>query len=181
MMKRIVAVVFFFGLFLVGVGLIAPSFIDWNSHKDKILAQVSPYLQRQIDVAGRISFRIIPQPEIILESVTVSNIEGAKSESFMTLKRLETRISLAPLLEGRIEVEDINLVDPVLNLEILGDGGASWSAILKEKPSVVFGIVPTAVRLNRVTVTNGTVNYLNRVTGFGKKIENLDLSVTANT
>ncbi|MFH1158130.1 MAG: AsmA family protein [Pseudomonadota bacterium] len=182
MMKRIVSVLFFLSLFLAGVGLVAPGFIDWNPHKDKILAQVSPYLQRRIDVAGNISFKIIPQPEIVLETVTISNIEGAKSGPFMALKRLKIRIGLAPLLEGRVEVEDINLVEPVLNLEVLEDGRAtSWAAILKGKPPVVSGIAPSAVRLNRVTVTNGTVNYLNRFTGVAGRIENLDFSVAADT
>ena len=180
-MKRLVAILFFLSLFLVGVGLIAPSFINWNSHKDKILAHVSPYLQRHIDVAGNISFKIIPQPEIILEFVTMSNLEGSKSKSFITLKRLETRLALAPLLEGRIEVEDVNFVNPVLNLEILKNGKVNWSDILKKEPSAAFGMIPRSVRFSRVTVSNGTINYLNQVTGFEKKVENLNLSLAANT
>lgn len=178
-MKRLVKGIFFLGLALLVASLIAPSFIDWSQHKEKILSQISPYFQRKIDVAGRISFKIIPQPELLLEQVTVANAAGAKSDSLMTLKSLEARVKLKPLLEGRVEVESINLTEPVLNLEILEDGRAAWAGVLA--PSKDAGVAATAVKLNLVTITKGAINYTNLQTGSKRSFENLDLSVTAET
>jgi uncharacterized protein involved in outer membrane biogenesis len=178
MMKRLVAAFFYIGVSLLIACLVAPSFIDWTQHKDKILAQISPYFQRRIDVAGNVSFRILPQPEITLESVTVANAAGAKTPSLLTLKSLEARIRLEPLLEGRVEVETVNLVEPVLNLEVFADGKEDWQDVFSSAES---GLSPAAVQLNEVKITRGTLHYLNQVTGIDKTAENLNLTITAET
>src|SRR5580698_10180552 len=100
MMTRIVKLLFFLGVALLIACLVAPSFIDWNRHKAEVMAQISPYFKRKIDVTGNVSFKILPQPGIMLESVSIANAEGAKTASLITLKSLEARIRLEPLLEG---------------------------------------------------------------------------------
>lgn len=183
MMKRIVATLFFLSLILVAVALVAPGFIDWSQHKDRIIAQLKPYLGRQIAVGGQVKFRLIPNPEILLENVTLSNAEGAKADSFMKLKQLEANIKFQPLLQGRFEVESINLAEPALNLEILDDGSANWTGILKEREEGAGGLAEAAdtVQFNQITMTNGTLHYLNQVTGAEWQVDKLNLAVTAET
>ncbi|MEZ0225054.1 MAG: AsmA family protein [Alphaproteobacteria bacterium] len=183
MMKRIVATLFFLSLILVAVALVAPGFIDWSQHKDRIIAQLKPYLGRQIAVGGQVKFRLIPNPEILLEDVTLSNAEGAKADSFMKLKQLEASIKFQPLLQGRFEVEAINLAEPSLNLEILDDGSANWTGILKEREEGTGGLEDAAdtVQFNQITMTNGTLHYLNQVTGATWQVDKLNLAVLADT
>ena len=179
MMKRIVMALFFLGTGLLIACLIAPSFIDWNQHRAEIMAQISPYFQRKIDVTGNVSFKILPRPQIMLESVTVQNAAGASADSFMTLKSLEARIRLMPLLQGRVEVENINLTEPVLNLEILPDGKGNWSGVWAPRNDI--GINASSIQLNRVTILNGTLNYFNQLTGSKKSVGSLNLSMNADT
>jgi len=181
MMKRIVTLLFFLGMIFLAACLVVPGFIDWNRHKDKITEQLSFYFQRRIDVAGNISLQILPQPEVMLEQVTVANAAGAKSVPLMTLKQLGIRIKFSPLLEGRIEVESLDLVEPVLNLEIPEGVQAGWTGVLREKPADVLGRSAQDVQLNRVSVINGALHYTNRATGAQVKIENVNLSVMAET
>jgi hypothetical protein len=183
MMKRIVATLFFLSLILLAVALAAPGFIDWSQHKDRIIAQLKPYLGRQMTVGGQVKFRLIPNPEILLEDVTLSNAEGAKADNFMRLKQLEASIKFQPLLQGRFEVEAINLAEPALNLEILDDGSANWTGILKEREEGAGGIENAAdtVRFNQITMTNGTVHYLNQVTGAEWLVDKVNLAVSADT
>jgi len=179
MMTRIVKLLFFAGVALLIACLVAPGFIDWNQHKAEVMAQISPYFQRKINVAGNVSFKILPQPQIMLESVTIANAEGAKPDALMTLKSLEARIKLEPLLEGRVEVENINLTEPVLNLEVSGDGKTNLSGVLASSDNV--GAAASSIQLNQVTITNGTLNYSNLLTGTQKTFDTLNLSITANT
>ncbi len=179
MMTRIVKILFFMGVLLLIVCFVAPSFIDWNQHKAEVMAQISPYFQRKVDVAGKISLMILPQPEIMLESVSIANADGAKAASLITLKSLEARIKLEPLLEGRVEVENINLTEPVLNLEVAGDGKTNLAGVLAS--STDLGAAAGAVQLNQVTITHGTLHYFGQLTGTEKTFENLNLSVKADT
>ena len=184
MMKRIVATLFFLSLTLAAAALVAPSMIDWSQHKEALLGQLRPYLQRDIQVAGDVKFRLIPSPQILLDDVTIANAEGGKAPSFMKLKQLEARISLQPLLQGRFEVETINLSDPEVNLEILPGGKPNWSDILKQKEeddSGDFQARADSVQLNQVTMTNGTVHYTNADTGSSWQVESLNLAVGADT
>ncbi|HYD19755.1 MAG TPA: AsmA family protein [Patescibacteria group bacterium] len=179
MMKKIVAGLFFLSLFLLVVALIAPGFIDWSAHKDKIIAQLQPYVARKIDVGGKVSFRILPNPELVLEDVTIANPPGFKSPQFMTLKQLEARVKLGPLLQGRYEVETINLDSPVLNFETLSDGTGNWNGVLTSDAQL--NAPADAIRLSQVSMTNGTVYYQHASAGTVVQIENLNLATTAET
>lgn len=181
MMKALIKLLFALGLFVLAAGLIVPGFIDWNQHKDKITTRLSAYFQRKIDVAGNVSLQLLPQPEIMLESVSVANAAGARAASLMTLAKLGIRIKFSPLLKGRIEVESIDLVEPVLNLEVLPGGKANWTGVLKEQSAGVLGGAAPDVKLNQVSVIRGIFNYTNPATGSKLKIEDLNLSIIADT
>lgn len=178
MMKTLVKFLFLTGLSLFVVCLVAPSFIDWNQHKAGVVARIAPYFTRKLNVAGNVSLRILPQPEIMLEDVTIAGPTD-QSPPVISLKSLEMQIKLQPLLNGQIEVETINLTQPVLNFDILGGGKTSLSDVLtpKAKP----GTAAQSVQLNKVSITGGTVNYTNQLTGSRRTFSNLDLAVTANT
>ncbi len=180
MMKKLVATLFFLALILVAAALIAPGFIDWSQHKEGILNQLKPYLGRKIEVAGQVKFRLVPNPEILLEDVTLSNAEGAKADNFMKLKQLQASMKFQPLLQGRFEVEAINLEEPELDLETLDDGSNNWTGILKQREEGASGL-ENAVQFNQITMTNGTLHYLNQVTGAEVELDKLNLTVSADT
>lgn len=179
MMKKAVAYLFFLSLFLGAIALVAPGFIDWSKHKNKIVAQLEPYIARKMDVGGKVSFRILPNPQIVMEDVTLANIEGAKAPHLMKLKQLEARMKLGPLLQGRYEIETINLDAPELNFERLPDGTANWTGVFAEGEA--RGPNAEAVRLSQVSMTGGTLHYLDHATGAEWQVDNLNLATSADT
>lgn len=178
MMKKIVATLFFLSLFLIAVFLIAPSLINWDTHKEKLIAQIQPYVGRKIEVKGKVSFSLLPSPQISLQDVTLANVEGSKADSLMTLQRLEAKIKFEPLLQGKLEVENINLAGPKLNLEVLDDGSVNWTGVLKEQETSIQG---DTIRLNKVTLTDGQLRYNSQVTGAEWIVDNLNLDISADT
>lgn len=179
MMKKAVAYLFFLSLFLGAIALVAPGFIDWSKHKDKIVSQLEPYIARKIDVGGKVSFRILPNPQIVLEDVTLANIDGAKAPQLMKLKQLEARMKLGPLLQGKYEIETINLDAPELHFETLADGTTNWTGVFAEGGGA--GPNAEAVRLSQVSMTGGTLHYLDHATGTEWQVDNLNLATSADT
>ena len=180
MMKRIVATLFFLSLVLGAIALVIPGFIDWSKHKEGILSQLEPYIDRKIEVGGAVKFRLLPSPQVMLQNVTIANPKGAKSEHLVRLRQLEARMKLGPLLEGRFEVETINFAEPQLYLENLPDGTNNWTGVFRQQEGGITRKAD-AIKLNSISMTGGTLHYLNQNTGLEWKAEALNLSITANT
>jgi len=173
-MKRIVATLFLLALLLIATAVIAPSFIDWNKHKDIIISRLEQTLDRDIDVAGDVSFRILPNPQIRLQNVSIAAVKGARNPYLLTLKQMEGKVRLKPLLEGRLEVESFHLTAPELTLEVLEDGQISWGI-----KKTVGGGAFTAVELQNVSVTDGKIRYLRHDSGADIVLDHLNFSLNA--
>lgn len=125
-MKKIFWAIGGFFALLVAAVLIVPNVIDWNSYKPEISEQVRKVTGRELVIAGDIDLKILPAPALVAEKVSISSIDGAQSPDLASLRRVEVRIALAPLLGGNISVETVRLVEPQIFLEILADGRATW-------------------------------------------------------
>jgi len=174
MMKRIVAVLFLLALLLVALAVVAPGFIDWNKHKDILISRLEAALDRDIEVAGEVGFRILPNPQILMQDVSIAAVKGAKNPHLLTLKRMEGKVRLKPLLEGRLEVESLHLTAPELTLEVLEDGQISWG-VQKAGGGSAFA----AVELQNVSVTDGKIRYLRHDSGADIAFDHLNFSLTA--
>lgn len=177
MMKRIIASLFAVLLLLLAFVLIAPNFIDWNRHKDLLAAQAANYLQREVSVKGGVSFRLLPNPQLKADDVTVAAIDGAKEPALLKLKSIEAKVRFKPLLEGRVEIEKIHLVEPQLTLEVLPDGRASWQGLMQGAST--SGAAGDAIALNDVSLQGGKIRYLQAAAGVDETFDQLNLSVTA--
>lgn len=125
-MKKILWFIGGFFVLAVGAVLIVPNFIDWNAYKPEISEQVRKFTGRELVIAGDIDLKVLPAPALIAEKVSLSSIEGAQSPDLVSLRSVEVRIALAPLLGGNLSVETVRLVEPQVHLEVLTDGRATW-------------------------------------------------------
>ncbi len=173
MMKKFVSFLFFAGLFLLAVALVAPGFVNWNSYKDAIISRVQPHISARINVAGNVGLRILPNPQILLENVSVEN--------FLTLERLEAKIRLKPLLEGRVEIESFNLVKPDVTLEIMADGKPSWTTFFATQKKGKLAQAADMISLEQLMVSDATLRYKNMATGMAWAVESLNLKISADT
>lgn len=111
---------------LIVLLLAAPFFISLDTYKDTIAEQAKKHTGRDLTIAGKISLDLFPMPQVKLEKVTLSSIKGAKAKYLFEAESLLGRVEFAPLLKGEVVVSSIELVRPVINLENLKNGKASW-------------------------------------------------------
>lgn len=185
MMKRLVTIVFFLALFLVAAGLVAPGFINWNEHKDKVIARLEKYIDRKIDIGGDIKIQLVPQPQFMFADVKIfSNDE--KKGLLIEIKSLEARLRMKDLLNGRLAIDGINLVEPRFNIESDSKGLLNIDNLLKQELSDVplktgIDFSAGAIELQKVTITEGSVRYLSQRTKADIKLEHINADVDANT
>ena len=175
---------------LVAAILVAPSFVDWNEYKSLIAEQAKAATGRDIEILGDIRISVIPAPAVRAEQIRVANLEGAATADMLTLRRLEVRVALAPLLGGKIQVQSVRLVDPVVSIERLADGRSNLVFAAPEKasrpaspstaaPAAGGTPVPAAIRIDSFDIENGTIVYRDSAAGQVVRIEKLNGNLAA--
>ena len=173
---------------LVAVALVAPSFIDWNAYKDEIQSQARAATGRDLVIAGDIDLAILPMPTLSAADIRVANIPGAAAPNLLSLRALEVRVALMPLLSGQIEVKRISLVRPVLELEVLADGRVNWGLEVETRGAPSATAAPEAaagqagaIKLEDISIENGTVVYRDSAAGRIETIDNLNAQISAES
>ncbi len=173
---------------LIAAVLVGPSFVDWNEHKGRFTAQVRELTGREIAIDGDISLSLLPAPALSAAKVRFANAEGGSEPAMATLEALEVRVAFMPLLQGRVQVESISLVKPVILLEVLADGRRNWDFAPREaeKPQGGAGAsdgggLPGKIRLDSVTIRDGTLIYRDVAAGREERIGKLNAEIAAES
>ncbi|MFT6582800.1 MAG: hypothetical protein ACJAU6_003246, partial [Alphaproteobacteria bacterium] len=111
---------------LVVVVLVGPGLINWNAYKGEITVAVESAIGRKLAIEGDLTFAVLPTPALSASGVRVANVDGAEAPDLLRIKDVRIRVSINELFQGRIAVEQVTLVEPVIALEILPDGLTSW-------------------------------------------------------
>jgi uncharacterized protein involved in outer membrane biogenesis len=173
---------------LIAAILIGPSLIDWNAHKGRILAAIEEQTGRKAAIDGDIDLTVFPSPALRVGGVRIANFTGAKTADMLRLKELRLRVAIGALLEGRVVVEQLDLIEPVVALEVAADGTASWdisppagatAAAGQSSDAAAGGDSPVNISLASVTVQNGSVLYRDVKSGTSTAVDAVNMSVSA--
>lgn len=187
-MKRALVLIIGLIVALVAVALILPGFLDWNQYKGDLTAQVEALTGRPLKVNGNVSLTILPSPTLSAADVQLANVAGGAAKDMATLKSLDVRISLMPLLSGEIQVESVRLVDPVISLEVSAGGKPNWifDGVGRQagEPSASgsgSSNAATEFRLDSLLIENGTISFTDAVSGHSERIEKLTAEISARS
>ena len=189
-MKKLLIGICAVGVLLIAAILVAPSFIDWNSHKKQIAELVRDETGRDLTIRGNIDVTILPSPALRVEDVSLSSVDGAASPEMIRLPEARISIAFAPLLEGRLATV-VTLVRPTVNLEKLADGRVNWEFAPEgagATPGATGSSTPGAeesgsglpldVKLDSFRIVDGTVSYRDAATSTDERIEKLNSEVS---
>ncbi|MBI10125.1 MAG: hypothetical protein CMM55_11410 [Rhodospirillaceae bacterium] len=187
-MKKIVIALVVPVVLLVGAVLVGPSFIDWNSYKGQIVAAIRDNTGRDASIDGNIAFSILPKPALSITGLRIANFEGAQTADMVRLQELRVRVSIGPLLERRIVVEQLELVEPVIAFEVAEDGKASWDIDIAAVAESGAGSAesgasetPFDISLANVRVDGGVLSFEDRRAGMSERVEQLQMMIVAQS
>ncbi len=127
-----------------------------------------------------------------MENVALANPPGFSRANMITVARVELSLALLPLLQHRLEVDHVTLVQPDVLLETDASGRRNW-LFSREKPPQASGAAPTApdapadpearqrlaVWFSNVSVTDGRVGWLNAKSGQHHEAQVTQLTLAA--
>jgi len=178
---------------LVAAVLIVPSFIDWNRYKTQITEPVEELTGRKLVIAGDVSFTVLPAPAFSANELLFANAQGGRAEHLASVESLDVRVAFLPLLGGRIQVESIALINPVIALEVLGENRTNWSFHSRDIKTPTSGAAnggkkktpeddtSVDIRFEEVVIENGIVTYDDATTGIFQQFSNIGATVSATS
>ena len=163
------------GLVVVALfaALLAPVFVDWTNFRQNFEDQASQLLGKKVVVNGAVSARLLPFPSVTMEDVTVgTDVDGTP---LVRVARFSLDAELAPFLSGEARIFDMRIEEPQARIRLLADGSLDW--LRGSRPS----IPARTVVLEKVSVSGGTIEFIDQQSGRDRILTNLDASLSART
>lgn len=154
------------GLFIliIVILLIIPLFISLESYKGLATDKVKEITGRELQVNGKITLSLLPNPTITVKDVTLASLPNADIPSLLEVKEISASLSILSLFRGNIEISKIEINRPVLNLERMRNGLASW-----EFPKMQSNVSNSStdqnagfsLYINLIQIVDAKLNYVN--------------------
>lgn len=118
---------------IAGAGIFLARF-NPNAYAPQIIAAIQKATGRNLSIGGPIHLQLSWTPTLAASDLTLSNPSGFNDPALLTLKQVQARIALLPLLHHQLDILDLKLVAPKLYLERTAAGQADW--ILQPTPAI---------------------------------------------
>ncbi len=178
---------------VIGLLLIAPSFISVDLYKQQIAEAFKESTGRNMTIDGEIQLSLFPRVQISLEDIRIDNVSGGRADDLAQIAELSLGLQLFPLLSGNVHVDRFALVDPVINLEIDNEQNANWVLTIGDEnvsnsspdaesvpPNVEENsYLPANLSLGDVRLVNGRVTY-HGPAGETENIDEINLALSLN-
>jgi uncharacterized protein involved in outer membrane biogenesis len=159
-------------ILVLAVVIVFLATLDANRFKPFIEEKATAALGRQVAIDGdlRLDWRRpedengwrawVPWAQITAGDISVANTDWGHAPKFATLKQLQFRVGLLPLLTHRVALRHVQLGEPAVSLERLADGRANW-AFTPQGGQDNSGGQPSAWKLDvhEIAFDKGTVGY----------------------
>lgn len=169
---------------VLGVGVVAMTY-DANRLKPRIVAAIEQATGRAVAIDGSVRLGLSLRPTLQVDGVTLANAPGFAPASMATLGRLDLRLALLPLLQRHIEIEQLDLLHPVIALQIDAQGRDNWHFRPPQAPPTTgapaappSGAPRTTLRIRTMRIADGAVTFDDARTHASFGIDAVDLTAT---
>jgi AsmA protein len=171
--------------------LIVPSFVDLESYKPRIEKMVSEATGRPFSIGGDIDLSLFPWVGFSSSDIHLGNPPGFQEKDFASLKTVEVRVKLIPLISKDIQVKRFILEEPRIALEKDKSGRTNWEGIGK-KPAEAApkpekkkapetgageGLPISGLAVGEFAVTKGSLIWIDHSKGERKEVTDLNLRI----
>jgi AsmA protein len=158
------------------VTLVALSFlIPAASVRDAVKAEIHAVTGLDPLLGDDISLALFPSGTVRFRNVLLG--DESTGEPAVIADELAARLRYFPLLAGRIEISDVTLVHPTINVAFAADGQSNWSGLIS---SLAHALQPAPERMasfSEIGIQDGTVVVHDAGKGATERLENLNFQV----
>jgi uncharacterized protein involved in outer membrane biogenesis len=134
---------------LIATLLVAVALYDWNNARGFIAAKVKERTGRDLFIGDLQVHPFSLHPRIQIAEVELSNADWGEQQPMIAAETVDFRVSLLPLLAGRVVFPDVTLGDADILLQQDAEGRRNWVLNPKEEKT------GEPVQVRRLTVDRG--------------------------
>ena len=154
-MNNLLIAIAVFIITVLGALFAVPHFIDWNSYRSNFEEEARNVIGREVQVDGDVTLHLLPTPYFRVEKVRIADTATSLTEHFFKTESLSIKLSIAPLLRGVVEVNEIEFQRPVLRVAQDARDAWNWQDFAQALRST--GYVPANVTLASLRVVDGVL------------------------
>ena len=131
--------------------------------KARIANSIGNALQRRVEI-GSVQLRLLPRPGFDLENFVVQDDPAFGAEPVLRAGEVNASLRLSSLFRGRIEISQLNLTEPSLNLTRNADGHWNIENLLERTSATTIAPTAKTVRESRpafpyIEADRGRINF----------------------
>jgi AsmA protein len=171
------------GIIVIAAAIVflGPLFISTEDLRNQLFAQVESATGYRLRVSGPVQLSLFPSLDLVAEDVGIAQPASGSKAEFATTKKLRFGLLLSGLLDGKVRMTHVTLIDPVIAVpqgkpnsaagqtgapEAAGSGGKSVAETLK------------GLSLDKLRITNGTLILPASGQTTGRRLEKLNLEAS---
>jgi AsmA protein len=155
--------------------LAVPFLIPAGSYKARIEREAYERTGRHLTINGPVRVTLFPVLGVRADDVTFENVPGGQSRHMATMGDIKVGVRFLSLLSGKIEVQQIVLDAPAINLERDKSGAGNWH-FQSLRPKTPGTGKPRALHFEGITINDGRVSYRS-ATGKVRMLEHANLTI----
>ena len=150
--------------------------IPVDTVRDATKAEIRNVTGLDLVLRGDVAVSLFPTGSISFANVTL----GDDGKPVLAADRLTARLRFFPLFAGRIEIADVSLVRPRINVEFDRDGRSNWAALID---ALARALGPKANRpvgatsFTEIRINEGTVDLHDATRGINETFNNVELAL----
>jgi uncharacterized protein involved in outer membrane biogenesis len=129
---------------------------DPNSYKPQIVAAVRSATGRDLEIGGSIGLSVSSRPTLEMSDLSFSNPPGFSRPRMATLRHLELRLALIPLLSRQIQIARLVVQQPDILLETNARGQSNWEFALSGNAA---SAAPPGIALSSLRIEGGMLAF----------------------
>ncbi len=201
MRRLIIAIVALVALVVVAA-LVVPLFISTAAVRAGLIQRIAQATGRQARIDGPISISLLPTVHVSAGGIGLAGLTG--SGEALTVDSVSFGVGLLPLLSGRVAINSVTIVKPVLTYEIDANGHSNWQAEAAPSTDMAAAAPPKSMEdliassetapqaatqetletlgrigIDKLTVSDGTLTYRDQRSGRTETVSAMNLTLSA--
>ena len=166
---------------IVAIVLILPFLVPTDAYRGRIESAAAHATGRALRIEGPLRLMLFPQFGLRAEKVTFANMPGGHASAMASVGDTRLAFHFLPLLSGHIELAQIVLEHPIIELEVNAEGRSNWNLAKSKSAGPHIGessvTLPANTEFSGIRISDGSISYSNDKTGTHRRIEHVNAIV----